>query len=69
MITWCCPYWHKEKQDRITCEGGTIRFPDKTGREDWIRRYCISQHGWADCPVAEMMETYYERKDEELWET
>lgn len=65
MITWCCPYWHKDKQDRITCEAGTIRFPDEFARMDWIRRYCTDAAGWKACPMSEMMTTFYERKDDD----
>lgn len=65
MITWYCPYWNKDKQDRITCEAGTIRFPDECARIDWIRRYCTDAAGWKACPMSEMMTTFYERKDDD----
>ena len=59
MTTWICPYWHKDKKDRITCEGGTVKFPDYAARMDFIARYCAGAD-WQGCPLARMMNDYYD---------
>lgn len=61
MTTWCCPYWHKDKGDRVTCEAGTIRFPDRAARMDYIHSHCASVDGWQRCHLSRMMEDYYDR--------
>lgn len=60
MISWYCPYWHKDKSDRVTCEAGTVRFPDKQAREEYIKQFCAGrERSWEQCSLAQMMETYY----------
>lgn len=60
MTTWICPYWRKDKEKRITCEGGTVKFPDHAARVGFIHRNCASD-SWPGCPLARMLNDYYER--------
>lgn len=60
-VMWSCPYWHKDKGERVTCEAGSVCFPDRAARMDYIRRFCASSDGWKNCQMAKMMDDYYER--------
>ncbi len=57
-----CPYLHKDKIERITCEGGTTKFPDPDARSSFVYTYCASKSGWKNCPTARMLNEYYDRK-------
>lgn len=62
---WCCPYWHRDKPLAVYCECGKIQFPDKKARNEYIQAYCTNVTGWKRCQMAQMMETYYERTENE----
>lgn len=61
MTTWSCPYWHKDKGDRVTCEAGSIRFPDHACKMDYIHQFCAGD--WDRCQLSRMMTTYYDRQE------
>lgn len=61
MTTWMCPYWHKDKQNRITCEAGAVRFPDGESRRAFTAAFCAGD--WKQCQMARMMTIYYDRQE------
>lgn len=57
-----CPYYrcHKDDKPCLTCEAGGLRFPSLRLRGEFMREYCTSMAGYPRCPLAQMLEKYYE---------
>lgn len=59
-----CPYFHKEKNDYLYCEGCRLHFSDKMMRREIVYRYCASLSGYRECPIKVALDGVYERKFE-----
>lgn len=59
-----CPFYMYEKNGKLSCEGASLKFPDKDARSEYVLKYCTNSYGWRKCPIAHYMENYYFRKDE-----
>ena len=56
-----CPFFKKEKGLCTSCEGGSIKHPDREARNNYMYTYCADILGWHKCTVAASLEKYYER--------
>lgn len=56
-----CPYYSKEVNDRLRCEGGSIKFPDKAARKEIVYQYCSSIENCQKCTLYQMLTNYYDR--------
>ncbi len=56
-----CPYFGSEKNSRLYCEAGNVKFPDKIARRQFVYRYCADSEAWKSCLLAEMMNDFYDR--------
>ena len=59
-----CPFYKKEICLKLYCEGGTIKFPDKDARSEFVLAYCTNSYNWRKCPIAHCLENYYFRKED-----
>ena len=59
-----CPFFKRDSYLKLHCEGGTIKFPDKTARSEFVLAYCADPCNWRKCSIAHCLENYYFRKDE-----
>ena len=59
-----CPFYKREGTLKLHCEGGTLKFPDKQSRCDFLLGYCANSYSWRKCPIAHTLEEYYFRKEE-----
>ena len=59
-----CPFYKRDGSLKLTCEGASVRFPDKDSRSEFVLGYCANSYRWRQCPVAHMLENYYFRKEE-----
>lgn len=57
-----CPFYGKKNPDKLYCEGATVKFPDRTAGSDWVRDRCASEYGYKNCPIYEMLMSYYEER-------
>lgn len=58
-----CPFFQQDRgNNRISCEGGSLRFPDRVARREFVYTYCASFEGCKACPLNRSLEQYYERK-------
>ena len=60
-----CPFFKKDEEIKLSCEGGIIKFPDKTARREYLRNYCAEIHGWHNCTLATSLEQFYDRIENE----
>lgn len=58
-----CPFFRKNDSLKLLCEGGTIKFPDKDARKDYLTDYCANSINWHKCTICRNLENYYERKE------
>ena len=59
-----CPFYGKEKDGKLKCEAGTIRFPDRIARRELVYTYCASPDNYKNCTLCQMLMNYYERKEQ-----
>ena len=59
-----CPYFRKEKNGYLYCEGCRLRFLDRKMRRELVYRYCASPAGYRDCQIKTALDGVYERKSE-----
>lgn len=59
-----CLFYKWEKDLKLSCEGATLKFPDKDARSEHVLGYCANNHNWRKCPIAHYLENYYFRKEE-----
>lgn len=60
-----CPFYKRDSYLKLYCEGGTIKFPDKDARSEFVLKYCSDSCNWRKCPIAHFLENYYFRKEEQ----
>ena len=60
-----CPFYCREKDKKLYCEGGTLRFPDRISRREIVYKYCASSDNYKNCTICQMLMNYYERKEQE----
>lgn len=58
-----CPFFKKNEQLRLQCEGGMVKFPDKEARTEYLTDYCANSINWNKCTICRNLENYYERKE------
>lgn len=49
---WACPFFTWDEKFKVHCEGGCMKFRDR------------KEAGWKDCTVAQSVENYYERTEQ-----
>lgn len=59
-----CPFYKKDNNFSLTCEGAKIKFPDLDACREFIRSYCAHSYNWRQCQISKYMQQYYDRKDE-----
>lgn len=59
-----CPFFKRECYLKLYCEGASMKFPDTEARGEYVGKYCAALHRWKECSVADMLENFYERKEE-----
>lgn len=66
-----CPYYKKTQSPEriIICEGARLIFPDLLALKGHCGRYCANECGWRRCAIAIFLNDYYQRKEEDGWET
>ena len=57
-----CPFYHKDGLDKLFCEGGTIKFPDREARYEIVYNVCASERNHKNCTLYKMLMGYYDRK-------
>lgn len=57
-----CPFYRKDGADKLYCEGGTIKFPDKEARHEIVYNVCASEKNYKNCTIYKMLMNYYDRK-------
>lgn len=60
-----CPFFTKNEQSELRCEGGTLKFPDKEARTRYLTEFCANSINWHKCTICRNLEDYYERKEAE----
>lgn len=64
-----CPFFvwepHEGPLDRMECELGELRFPDKQVRRSIVFSYCGHPENYKLCPFYLVLQAYYDRKHEE----
>ena len=60
----CCPFYLKENNGKLYCEGATLKFPDRTTRNETVDKYCSSMENYNRCMICKMLMAYYERSEE-----
>lgn len=58
---WICPYYLSDRRDRMCCEAGEVKLPDRIATLDYMERYC-SSYDWEDCTLAQALGGFYERE-------
>ena len=58
-----CPFYEKEKDGELFCEGATVFFPDKIGRREIVYRFCAHPQNYKICVIYKMLCGYYARKE------
>lgn len=56
-----CPFYTKERDGKLNCEGGTVKFPDRIARREIVYKYCASPDNYKNCIIYQMLMNYYER--------
>lgn len=71
-----CPYYIKESKSKsgilkVSCEGATLKLPDKKSRREFVYTYCAHPCNYKTCPIYQYMDSFYKRKFEKerskLW--
>ena len=58
-----CPFYRKDAVDKLYCEGGTIKFPDREAGHEIIYTICSSAEKHKHCTLYKMLMNYYDRKE------
>lgn len=55
-----CPFFKWDERQKVHCEAAVVTIP---ARElgTYMDRYCASETGWHDCPLAGALMEHYER--------
>jgi hypothetical protein len=56
-----CPHYGRCGKTTISCEIGSLKFPDIATKIAYLRRYCESLPGYQDCTLAQSLTAYYEQ--------
>ena len=58
-----CPFFLQDRGNgRVSCEGASLKFPDKEARREFVYRLCAHPDGYKACRMRMALEHYYERK-------
>ena len=58
-----CPYFTSDDQRKVCCEGNCrLCFPNNETTNEYLKKYCASDHGWKECSIAKSLNAYYEKK-------
>lgn len=61
-----CPYYLYEKGSNVmSCELCKFRFPDDEAKAQ-VKEYCCDMRKYKECQLYKVMNSYYERKYEEV---
>ena len=60
-----CPFFGCVQNNKLTCEGATFRFADKSCRDELKNTYCYDMNGCKQCTLYKILMSYYERKEGE----
>ena len=61
-----CPFFLQDRGNgRVSCEGASLKFPDKEARREFVYRLCAHPEGYKACRMRMALEHYYERKYED----
>ena len=61
-----CPFFLQDRGNgRVSCEGASLKFPDKEARREFVYRLCAHPDGYKECRLRVALEHYYERKYED----
>lgn len=58
-----CPFYRKEQNGKLYCEGGTVKFPDRIARREIVYEFCASPDNYKNCTICKMLMNYYVRKE------
>lgn len=58
-----CPFFKREDNLTLRCEGAKLKFPDKDARLEIVLGYCANSYNWRKCPIAHCLENYHFRKE------
>lgn len=62
---WACPYYIRDGKLTVTCEAGSVNFPDRATANRYMNRYCADARCWQLCTLASALTRYYEEKIDE----
>ena len=61
-----CPFFLQDRGNgRVSCEGASLKFPDREARREFVYRLCAHPEGYKECRMRLALEHYYERKYED----
>lgn len=60
-----CPFYDREREGHIYCEGCRITPLDRRMRRDMVYSYCGHPEGFKRCSIYGVLMLYYERQDAE----
>lgn len=59
-----CPFYVKDSREKMWCEGGTIKLPDREARHEIVMEYCSNMRNYKNCTICRMLMNYYDRKEQ-----
>ena len=60
---WACPFYRSDADQRVRCEGGSIKFKSRLAARRYADRFCGSACGWQKCTIAASLVESYEEED------
>lgn len=66
MICAQCPFFKSVDGLRLSCELGTMKFPDKQARRNLVHVYCADPQNYKNCMCYKILMDYYDRKERKL---
>ena len=57
-----CPFFRKEHNGKIYCEGAVLKFPDRIARRKIAYGFCASMEDYQNCMIHQTLTDYYNRK-------
>ena len=57
-----CPFFLKDNNGKIYCEGGIVKPPDRNTKNEILYKHCTNMDNHKNCTIYQMLSDYYSRK-------
>ena len=57
-----CPFYRKDTVDKLYCEGGTIKLPDREAKREILFDVCAGEKSHKNCTLYKMLMNHYDRE-------